>query len=173
MAETPAAFHVVSGPRAAQDGAMAFPPVPSAPVTDKDKDHVLLLSIFHFVIVGLGAMGMVFLLFHYMMMSTMFDNPHLWDNMKDKDGNPVQMPFNPTQFFKAFRWFYLMMAAWGLVSMIVNLIAGFRLRQWHSRTFLLFVAGFNCINFPFGTVLGVFTILVLTRDSMRGRFDSI
>jgi len=153
---------------------MAFPPVPSAPAaSDKDKDHVLLLSIFHFVMVGLGAVGLIFLLFHYMMMSTVFANPHIWENMKDKDGNPVPMPFDPTQFFAAFRWFYLLIGMWGVVSMIVNLIAGFRLRQWRSRTFLLFVAGFNCINFPFGTLLGIFTIMVLTRDSMRGRFDTI
>jgi len=152
---------------------MAFPPIPSAPPpSDKDKDHVLLLSIFHFVMVGLGAMGLVFILVHYTIMSTVFENPHMWENMKDKDGNPVQMPFNPSQFFNAFRWFYILFAAWGVASMIVNLIAGIRLRQWKSRTFLLFVAGFNCINFPFGTILGVFTIMVLTRDSMRGRFDA-
>jgi hypothetical protein len=153
---------------------MAFPPVPSTPAASgKDKDHVLLLSIFHFVMVGVGVLGLIFLLFHYMMMSTVFANPHTWDNLKDNNGNPVQMPFNPTQFFNAFRWIYLMMGAWGVLSMIVNLIAGLRLRQWRSRTFLLFVAGFNCINFPFGTVLGIFTIMVLTRDSMRGRFDTI
>ena len=96
----------------------------------------------------------------------------MWDNLKDKDGNHVAMPFNPVVFFDAFRWFYVFMGVWAIASVILNLVAGFRLRQWRSRTFLLCVAGFNCINVPLATVLGVFTIVVLTRDSMRGRFDS-
>jgi hypothetical protein len=132
----------------------------------------MLLSIFHFVMTGLGAVGLVFLLFHYLVMSTAFDNPHLWENMKDKNGNPVPMPFNPTQFFEVFRWFYIPFGAWGVASMILNLVAGIRLRQWRSRTFLLVVAAFNCINFPFGTVLGIFTIVVLTRDAMRAQFEA-
>jgi hypothetical protein len=165
------AFRVVSARRAAQDDVMAFPPIPTKPSTDRDEDHLLLLSIFHFILAGLGVLGLGFLMIHYTIMSTVFDNPHMWDHLKDKDGNPVPMPFNPSLFFNAFRWFYLFMGAWGIVSIIVNLVAGFRLRQWRSRTFLLFVAGFNCLNIPFGTVLGIFTIIVLTRASVRVRYE--
>jgi hypothetical protein len=150
---------------------MAFPPLPA--ISDKDKDHVLLLSIFHFILAGLGVLYLVFLMVHYAIMHTVFSNPHMWDQMKDKNGNPVQMPFNPTDFFNIFVWFYVFMGAWGIVSIILNLAAGLRLRQWQSRTFVLFVAGFNCINIPLGTVLGVFTIVILTRESMRSRFNSV
>jgi hypothetical protein len=150
---------------------MAFPPLPA--ISDKDKDHVLLLSIFYFILAGLGVLYLVFLVFHYAMMHAVFSNPHMWDQMKDKNGNPVQMPFNPTDFFKIFVWFYVFMGAWGIVSIILNLVAGLKLRQWQSRTFVLVVAGFNCINIPLGTVLGVFTIVILTRESMRSRFDSV
>jgi hypothetical protein len=36
-----------------------------------------------------------------------------------------------------------------------------------SRLFSLIVAGFMCMFFPFGTALGVFTFIVLTRESVR------
>jgi hypothetical protein len=150
---------------------MAFPPLPA--VSDKDKDHVLLLSIFHFILAGMGVLYLAFLVLHYAMMHAVFSNPHMWDQMKDNNGHPVQMPFNPTVFFNIFVWFYVFMGAWGITSIVLNLAAGLKLRQWQSRTFVLCVAGFNCINIPFGTVLGVFTIVVLTRDSMRGRFDPV
>jgi hypothetical protein len=33
--------------------------------------------------------------------------------------------------------------------------------------FSLVVTGITCLSFPFGTALGVFTIIVLTRGSVR------
>lgn len=37
-------------------------------------------------------------------------------------------------------------------------------------TFCLVMAGVECLFMPFGTVLGVFTIVVLTRESVRALF---
>jgi hypothetical protein len=37
-------------------------------------------------------------------------------------------------------------------------------------TFCLVVAGLECMLMPFGTVLGVFTLLVLLRDSVKVKF---
>jgi len=47
-----------------------------------------------------------------------------------------------------------------------NLISGFFILQRRGRLFSLIVAGFNCLCFPFGTVLGVFTFIVLLRESV-------
>lgn len=146
---------------------MSFPPLPNSA---QDTDRLLLLSICHFILAGLSVLGLGFLVVHYMLMSTIFANPHIWDHMKDAQGNPVQMPFDPTQFFGIFKWLYLLIGAWGVASIILNLMAGMRLRQWRSRTFLIVVAAVNCINLPIGTVVGVFTLLALTRDSVRMRF---
>ena len=48
----------------------------------------------------------------------------------------------------------------------VNLYSGLFLRKQTHRTFSLVVAGLDCLLIPWGTVLGVFTIVVLTRDSV-------
>jgi hypothetical protein len=35
-----------------------------------------------------------------------------------------------------------------------------------NRTFSIVVSGFLCLFFPFGTILGIFTLIVLTRESV-------
>ncbi len=143
------------------------PPLP--PLYDKDKEQLKLLGIFSFVIAGLGVAGLAFLGLHYLIMSTVFDNPAMWQKAMADQKNPA--PFDPTQFFNVFRYFYLLFAGWGMASIIGNLIAGYCLRQQRDRTFCLIVAGFNCINFPFGTALGVFSLIVLVRESVRLKFE--
>ena len=41
------------------------------------------------------------------------------------------------------------------------------LRGRRHRTFSLIVAGINCLGIPLGTILGVFTLIVLLRPSVR------
>ncbi len=54
---------------------------------------------------------------------------------------------------------------WALGTMTI--ISGRRIAHQRSRIFSMVMAGINCISFPFGTVLGIFTIVVLARDSVR------
>lgn len=58
--------------------------------------------------------------------------------------------------------------AWALA--VAVLLAGRRLSQRRSYTYCLVVACIECLFMPFGTVLGIFTIIVLTRPSVKGRF---
>ncbi|MGA8036792.1 MAG: hypothetical protein WA823_09865 [Candidatus Acidiferrales bacterium] len=44
------------------------------------------------------------------------------------------------------------------------------LKQRKSRTFCLVVAAISCLEVPYGTILGVFTFLVLERPSVAGLF---
>jgi hypothetical protein len=50
-------------------------------------------------------------------------------------------------------------------------LAGRYLRQYRHYTFCLVVAGILCILVPFGTALGIFTIIVLVRPSVKTLFD--
>ena len=54
---------------------------------------------------------------------------------------------------------------WALGTLTI--ISGRRIAWRRSRTFSIVMAGINCIYFPFGTVLGVFTIVVLAQDSVK------
>ena len=129
-----------------------------------DADHLQLLSIFHFVGAGLAFLGILFLLAHFMMFHAFLSNPTFWQNQK-------QTP-PPAEFFAIFKWFYLVFGAWFFISGTLNLISAFCLRARKCRTFSLIVAGINCVHVPFGTVLGVFTIIVLIRDTVRELYDA-
>jgi hypothetical protein len=50
-------------------------------------------------------------------------------------------------------------------------LAGRNLAQQRRYTFCLVIAGLLCIFIPFGTVLGVFTIVVLVRPSVKALFE--
>ena len=129
-----------------------------------DADHLKLLSIFHFVGAGLALLGILFLFVHYTMFNALVSNPKMWENQKQ--GPP------PAEFFAIFKWFYVVFAVWFVGSGILNLISGLCIRARKHRTFSIIVAGINCIHVPLGTVLGVFTIIVLIRESVQELYET-
>jgi Na+-driven multidrug efflux pump len=116
-------------------------------------------AIFHSIGAGLGLLGILFLLGHCAIMHAVFTNPKFLENQKK---NPP-----PEQIFAIFNWFYVVMGVWFVGSGILNVISGLCLRARKGRTFSLVVTSINCLHIPLGTVLGVFTIVVLLRDSVR------
>jgi hypothetical protein len=49
-------------------------------------------------------------------------------------------------------------------------LTGRNLQNCRNHLFCLIIAGIACLNFPLGTILGVFTIIVLQRESVRAKF---
>lgn len=129
-----------------------------------DADHLKLLAIFHFVGAGLALIGLLFLLGHYALFHTIIDNPKIWENQKG--------PPPPAEFFEVFRWFYVIIGVWFVTSGVLNVMSGIFLRARKRRMFSLVVAGLNCVHMPLGTVLGIFTLIVLMRDSVRETYGS-
>lgn len=137
------------------------------PVRDQktiDTEHLRLLAIFHFVSAGFALLGLLFIAGHYALFHAFFDNPKLWAD--SKQGPP------PQEFFTIFKWVYAVFTVWFLGSGIANLLSGFFLRARKHRIFSLVVAGFNCLHMPLGTILGVFTFIVLLRESVRASYAS-
>jgi hypothetical protein len=72
----------------------------------------------------------------------------------------------------------LWIAALGVVYLVVVLtgallayFAGRSLRDCHNRVFCMVVAGLCCLQVPWGTVIGVCTIQVLSRPSVKALFE--
>ncbi len=140
---------------------MTTPP----PLPDQDGEHLKLLAIFHFVLAGLSLLGMGFLLVHYLVMSLTFGNPEMWKNATPSP------PFDPAQISFWMLWIYLAFGIFILGHLIANLLAGIFLLKSRRRMFTLVVAGINCLQVPFGTALGVFTIVVLSQESVVRRYQ--
>lgn len=124
----------------------------------RDREHLRLLAIFHYVFAGLSLCGIGFIIVHFAFMRTVF-------SLQPSTAEPP-----PPELMWMFALFYLVFGVIILAVGVLNLLAGNYLRARRNRTFCLVVAGINCLQFPFGTVLGVFTLTTLTRDSMRELF---
>lgn len=144
-----------------------LPPLAPLPRDQRkiDADHLNLLAIFHFVGAGLAVLGMIFLFAHYMFMHAIFSNPAMWQNQKQ--------PPPPPEVFAVLKWFYVIGGLWLILSMILNILSGLFLRARKHRTFSLVVGGINCLHIPLGTVLGIFTIVILVRESVREMYEEI
>lgn len=127
---------------------------------DNDTRQLDLLSTFHYVVAGIIALFGCLPIFHVIlgiaMLAGAFDH---------QQGPP------PPRFFGfVFIAMALVMIAMMWATAIAVWIAGSRLRRRTNYTYCLVIAAIACTFVPFGTVLGVFTILVLNRPSVRTLF---
>ena len=148
----------------------ASPPILPPLVRDQrkvDRGHVKLLAIFHFIGAGLGLAGLLFLCIHYAFFNAFLSRPEIFES-KGQTPPPRQV----IEMFGLFKWFYLVMGAWFVLSAVLNLVSAIGLFRLKWRTFSLVTAGINCLHMPMGTALGVFTIIVLLRESVVELYDA-
>ena len=124
-----------------------------------DAEHLRLLAIFHFVSAALAFVGVLFASLYFVLVWAVFANPEIW--AQSQEGAP------PAEVATIFRWFTGMFVGWFLVSCVGNLLSGMFLRARRHRTFSMVIAAINCLHIPIGTLLGVFTLIVLGRESVR------
>jgi hypothetical protein len=131
---------------------------------DRDVEHLRLLSIFHFVLAGLhamlGCLGIIYVIAGAVFVST----PQMFPSHNGQPGPP------PALFggmFIVFRAFFLLLG-WVIASLLA--CAGYFLGQRRHYMFCLVMACVSCIFMPLGTILGVFTIMVLQRPKVRVMF---
>jgi hypothetical protein len=127
----------------------------------QDEEHVRMLSIFHYVVSGLAALFALFPLFHLVLGLIFIFAP----------GRVAGRGDAPPAFLG---WFFVGFAVvfitLGWVFAVLVLTAGRSLAKRKRYTFCLVVAGLECLFMPFGTVLGIFTIVVLMRPQVKELF---
>jgi hypothetical protein len=131
----------------------------------QDDEHLRLLSIFHYVVAGLTALVGCFPLIHVTIGLIIAFAP---ETFNDNKGEPAPA------------WIGLIFAGiggaviamfWSLAACIA--FAGRFLARRKCYMFCLVIAAIECMFAPFGTVLGVFTIIVLVRDSVKQSFAAV
>ena len=128
----------------------------------QDAQQLKLLSIFHYIVAGMMALFGSFPLFHLLMGVAM---------VAGKFGPPKAS--DPSEALVG--WFFIIFAGvwialvWTLA--VCTVIAGRSLAKRQRHVFCVVVAGLMAATcMPFGTVLGVFTIIVLMRPSVKEAF---
>lgn len=126
---------------------------------NQDAQNLDLLAIFHYIVGAITTVtSSVFLIYVCVGVAMISGAFH--------DKNPPP----------GFGWLFVIfgslavLAGWTLGVLMV--IAGRRLKMRKSRTFCLVIAAIECMLAPFGTVLGVFTIVVLMKESVMQLFSS-
>ena len=126
---------------------------------DQDEEHLRLLAIFHYIVGGLAALFSCFPLFHVGLGCLLLNAP------APAHGQPPPPLFG---------WFMIALGAAffliGEAMAVCILLAGRFIRQRRRYWFVFVNACVECLFMPFGTILGVFTVIVLSRHPVKEMF---
>lgn len=124
----------------------------------QDAEHLKLLSIFHYVLAAFGALIGCFPIIHIVLGAAMVSGAFL----------PGASSSHPPG---SAGWLFILMGgmmcllSWGWA--VCLFMAGRKLAARRSWTFCFVIACISCAGFPLGTILGVFTIMVLSRPPVK------
>lgn len=120
-----------------------------------DERVLDLLGVFHYVVGGLMILGASIFLIHLAMGVAMVTG-----QFPDTDPPPQFMGW----IFIALPGIVILLG-WTLAGFIIY--AGGNLRRRKGHGLCLAMAGIECIFMPFGTILGVFTLVTLMKEEVR------
>ena len=128
---------------------------------NQDEQHLKLLSIFHYVVGGLAGLFACIPIIHLVVGIAIVVSS-------------FTQPAHDGGFPALFGLFFIVLASsfiligWAFAICII--LAGRFIARRKNYTFCLVMAGIECMFTPFGTVLGVFTIITLVRSSVKELF---
>lgn len=129
-------------------------------MVDRDDEHLKLLSIFYYVLASVMALGGLVPVIHIAIGSALLSG--VIDGADDE-----------------VRWVGALLIGLGLGIMALVwtfaallFLTGRFLGRRTNRTFCMVIAALSCLHFPYGTLLGVFTFMVLVRPTVRELFSA-
>jgi len=123
----------------------------------RDEEHLRLLSIFHYVVGGIAGFFACFPLIHFCIGAAMLAGAI--------DGAPRFVGVMLVMMS-----IFAITIGWTLAVCLI--ISGRMLAKRKHYMFCFIIACISCVFMPFGTVLGVFTIIVLMRESVKELFGA-
>jgi hypothetical protein len=146
------------------------PPIPPEPhllerglagIPNADEEHLRQLAIGHYVYTVIHGVSVLAGLFLAGLGSAMAFRPQWFE------GQPDPLPPFLGGLLIAIG---VLVTIVSVVWTVCTILAARYLQQRKHYTFCLVVAGFNCMSIPLGTILGVFTFIVLTRPRVKTMF---
>ncbi|HLG41761.1 MAG TPA: hypothetical protein VI643_00240 [Planctomycetota bacterium] len=130
---------------------------------DRDEEHLRLLSIFHYVYAGITAFCSSIPLLHVTIGIALLSGA-IPESEKDSAS------------LKVAGWMFVAIGGaivlLGWTFAVLLFMAARRLGSRRGKVFCTVVAALSCLHIPLGTVLGVFTLLVLSRPSVQARLGA-
>jgi hypothetical protein len=126
---------------------------------ERDLEHLKLLAIFNYILAGISALGGCFPVLH--LLAGVF--------IVSAASSQGQTPGAVAGIVFIGFAVVIILLAWGLAA--VNYFAAQGLAHQKRYGYCKAIAVIQCFFFPLGTILGVFTLIVLQRDTVRELFD--
>jgi hypothetical protein len=131
---------------------------------NKDQEHLKLLSIFHYIVAGLACFcGLLWVIYIVSGVILLIASGSMAndDRMGASIGGVVAIVVGIVLF--------VLFELYGILC----IFAGRKYAKHQGYTFCFVLALFTCLNFPLGTALGVFAIIVLNRPSVKALFQGL
>lgn len=145
-------------------------PSHAAPPKDPTRrvaEHLRLLGILNYVYAGLQGLGLLFGLF-YIGLGLVF----VYTMPAQAAGQPTQPGGPPPAMFG---WLFVGIGAivvvFSGVLITLTTLSARDLMRHRRRVFCFVVAALHCLNIPLGAVLGIFTIIILSKPEAQALFE--
>lgn len=126
-----------------------------------DQEQLRLLPIFYWVSGGFWAFYGLFMSVYFIFFGAMFAVVPF-----EEAGAPPQ----------GFGWLFIGMGLFALVFMAaataLKILAGFWIVKRKNRVATMVAAALSCLEFPYGTLAGVLTLIVLSRPSVVALYET-
>ena len=132
-----------------------------AELVDRDQEHLRLLVIGFYIMAGITGFFSLFSLV-YIGFGAMFASGVIPASGSGGDAEMMG------RFFLVIGVGVFIL---GLAATLLTLLAGRCLRKRRYRVFCVVIAALACLQIPWGTALGVCTIMVLNRPGVKGLFE--
>ena len=144
---------------------MSTPPLlPPDPETFRDAENLRHLAIAHYVMGGLTALLSCFPLIHVGMGVAMVSGKF-----------PMAVYGSMLPEGRMVGWIFIgigsLVILLGLTIASLMILTGRWLSARKNKAFCFIIACIECINMPLGTILGVFTLVVLQKSSVAALFN--
>ncbi len=154
---------------------------------NNNKKNLKTLAIFHYIYGGLGLFFLSLTVIIMVVFSVTHKRPHVnnfssnltpsktiiveFDNFKSYSDGGLQQPIPklghsapPALGASVFLILPLLLVSCYFISGILNIISGVFIHRQKNRIFSLIVAGINVLSMPLGTILGIFTFILLSKN---------
>jgi hypothetical protein len=130
-------------------------------MNNEDIRHLDLLSMFHYIVGGITALFSCLPIIHVIVGLSMVSGKLF------EESNGSAPPAFIGWIFVIIGTVFIVL---GLSIAVCMIVAGKKLKKRKNRVFCMVVAGIECMFMPFGTVLGVFTLIALNKESIQEIF---
>ncbi|MGD0523636.1 MAG: hypothetical protein ABSE49_00760 [Polyangiaceae bacterium] len=148
----------------AQPPPQGYPQAPPPP-TAEDESQLNTLSICHYIYAGLlgvfGIFGIIYVIFGVLLATASLGG----------GGSPGGPPPAAVGGIVAAIGGFITLLLWAKAACVAY--SGMNLKKRQKRTFSFVIACICCMNIPLGTALGIFTLVVLSRQSVRAIYDRV